>query len=227
MRRGIAGLFLLVTLGSVAGAQNVTPVVSPAERILSLRSALRLDTAQTTRLRELARGQMTALGKATTAFLRAEADLVDASRGSDASVRRTAIEKRSRAAIDGEMIRLSADKEARAILTSNQLNMLDLLLTEADDASMRSRPIWDSQVAPIPLNAVPFATPDSGNIRIAVTPLTTEIWIGDRSVGFGRVAMRLPVGSYMLRFRGTGCIDSLAVRIEKGPRPAITHRMSC
>jgi hypothetical protein len=221
-------MFLLVTQGALAAGQTIAPLASPAERILRFRVDLRLDSTQTGRLRELARGQGDELARATSTFLRAEADLMDASRSNDLGTRRSAMEKRSKAAIEGEMTRLRAERDARALLTAKQVRSLDILLAEtANDPGVRTRPIWASQVAPLPLAALAFVTADSGNVRIAVDPLTTEIFVGNRSAGFGRVALRLPVGNHTVKFRTAACIDTLVVRIEMGPRPVITHKMSC
>src|SRR5215208_2361955 len=122
MRRRISLLlFLLVTPSAPAIAQNVAPIVAPADRILKIRAELKLDSAQMAKLRELGRSQSSALTKATSTYLRAEADLLEASRAPAIGPRRAAMEKRSKAAIEGEMVRLSAEKEARAILTAKQL----------------------------------------------------------------------------------------------------------
>ena len=125
------------------------------------------------------------------------------------------------------MIRLSAEKESRAVLTTAQADRLDILLTESEDASTRTRPIWESQVAPLPLNAIPFAAPDSGSVRIAVAPLTTEVFFDDRSVGFGRVQLRAAIGTHTLKFRSPGCTETLQVTVSKGPQAVIAHRISC
>src|SRR3954470_11041761 len=102
MRKSISlMLILLAVAAALATAQNVAPLVAPADRILKLRAELRLDTAQQSRLRDLGRSQSLALGRASSNYLRAEADLIEASRASDFGVRRIAMEKRSRAAIDG------------------------------------------------------------------------------------------------------------------------------
>ena len=218
-------LFLLVTSGSLA-AQSVSPLVAPADRILKARVELKLDTAQMLKLRDLGRSQGAALARATSNYLRAEADLLESSRGSDFGARRSAMEKRSKAAIEGEMIRLAAEREARAVLTSKQADLLDIVLTESDDASSRIRAIWESQVEPLPLHAIPFAAPDSGNIRVAVEPLTTEIFVGDRSVGFGRVQLRLPLGNHTVKFRSPACTEVRAISIVKGPQSVITDQVT-
>jgi hypothetical protein len=218
-------LFLLIA--HVAHAQKVVPLVAPAERILKFRAALRLDTAQMEKLHDLARDQNEALARATSAFLHAEADLVDAGRSNDQGTRRSAMEKRSKAAIDAEMVRLRTEKDARGVLNARQITLLDILMTETDDASARTRPLWESQVAPLPLAAVPFAVADSETVRIAVEPLTSEIFIDNQSVGFGRVAVRLPVGSHMLKFRSPSCIDTKPIAVAKGDRNPVAHRMSC
>jgi len=228
MRRRVSlMLFILAAAAAMAGAQSVTPLVAPADRILRLRAELKLDTAQMLKLRELGRSQNAALARAASSYLRAEADLLEASRSSDIGVRRTAMEKRSKAAIDGEMLRLAADKEARAILTTKQVDLLDIVVTESDDATARNRPIWESQVAPVPLIAIPFAPPDSETVRIAVEPLTTEIFVDNRSSGFGRAAVRVAVGTHVLKFRSPNCTDTRQILVTTGDRAPITHRMSC
>lgn len=227
MRKRISLMLFLLATPTALIAQSVTPVVAPADRILKVRLELSLDTAQLLKLRDLGRSQGAALARATSNYLRAEADLLETSRGSDMGARKSAMEKRSKAAIDGEMLRLAAEKEARAVLTPKQATLLDIVLTESDDAGARSRAIWESQVEPLPLHAIPFAAPDSGTLRIAVSPLTAEIFIGDRSMGFGRVQIRLPLGSHTLKFRTPGCTDTRVVLLAKGPQEAITHRMSC
>jgi len=226
-RRASLMLFLLAAAAAMAGSQNVAPLVAPADRILRLRAELKLDTAQMFKLRDLGRSQNAALARATSTYLRAEADLLEASRASDLAARRTAMERRSKTAIDGEMLRLAADKEARTILTAKQNDLLDILLTESEDSSMRNRPIWESQIAPIPLNAIPFAAADSETFRIVVEPLTTEIFVDGRSVGFGRAAVRVAIGAHALKFRLPNCIDTRQFAVAKGDRSPISHRMSC
>ena len=220
-------LLILATTAALSGAQNVTPLVAPADRILRLRTELKLDSIQMLKLRDLGRSQNAALARATSNFLRAEADLLDSGRGADLPLRRAAMEKRSKAAIDGEMLRLSSDREARSILSARQLDLLDLLLTESEDASTRVRPIWESQVAPLPLLAIPFAAPDSETVRIVAEPLTTEIFIDNQSVGFGRAAVRVAVGAHTIKFRSPTCVDLEKVVVAKGDRSPVTHRMSC
>jgi hypothetical protein len=179
------------------------------------------------KLRDLGRSQNAALARATSNYLRAEADLLEASRATDLGTRRAAMERRSKAAIDGEMLRLSAEKEARAVLTSRQADLLDIVMTESDDSNARNRPIWESQIAPLPLNAIPFAAPDSGALRIAVDPLTTEVFLDDRSVGFGRVQLRVALGGHTLKFRSPGCTETKQIVVAKGPQAVIAHQVKC
>lgn len=228
MRRHIwLMMFLLITPPALAAAQSVAPVAAPADRILKVRVELKLDTAQMLKLRELGRTQDAALARATSNYLRAEADLLESSRGPDFRARRVAMEKRAKAAIDAEMVRLAAEKEARAVLTARQVDLLDIVLTESEDGSTRNRPIWDSQTAPLPLTAVPFAVADSETVRIAVQPLTSEIFIDNQSAGFGRVAARLPIGAHMLKFRSPSCVDTMPIMVAKADRTLVAHRMSC
>jgi hypothetical protein len=228
MRRRVSlMLSLLAMTAELAGAQNVAPLAAPADRILRFRAELKLDTAQMLKLRDLSRSQNAVLARATSNYLRAEADLLEASRVSDLGVRRAAMEKRSRAAIDGEMLRLTADKEARALLSQAQLDLFEFLLTESGDSGTRARPLWESQVAPLPLAAFPFAAPDSETVRIMTEPLTTEIFVDNQSVGFGRVAIRLPVGPHTLKFRSPTCVQSRPYLVAKGDRSPVAHRMNC
>jgi len=226
MRRR-SSLLLLAVPFAVAATQNAPPLTAPADRILKVRLELKLDSAQTSKLRQLGVAQRASLGKATSGYLRAEADLLDASRSADFGARRAAMEKRSKSAIEGEMLRLSAEKEARSILSSKQVDLLDILLTESEDGSARNRPIWESQVVPIPLIAIPFAAPDSETVRIAVVPLTAEIFVDNRSVGFGRISLRVPVGAHVVKFRTPGCTDMKQIVVATGDRAPIAHTMSC
>jgi hypothetical protein len=169
-----------MTFALPAMAQDVAPLTAPAERVLRLRSELALDSIQVAKLRDLSRTQSAALGRATSAFLRAEADVVDAGRSEDLVLRRGALERRSKAAIDGEMLRLRGEKDTAAVLTSRQNDLLGTLLaTTASDSSARSHAIWESQVTPLPLNAVAYVVPDSGTMLVTVEPLITEIYLAD------------------------------------------------
>ena len=215
-------------VASFAGAQDPSPLIAPAERVLRLRAELGLDSSQVAKLRDLSRSQSLALSKATAAFLRAEADVVDAARSEDLAVRRAALERRSKSAIDGEILRLRSEKETAAVLSAKQNELLGFLAaTMPDDSGARYHAIWESQVAPLPLNAVAFVVPDSGNMRVTVDPLTTEIYIADKLVGFGRLATRLPLGQHTLKFRTPDCIEERKVVVEKGPPTIVAHKMSC
>jgi hypothetical protein len=232
-QRGICTRSFLAALGmtfvaSVASAQDVFPLTAPAERVLRLRAELGLDSIQVAKLRDLSRTQSVALSKATSAFLRTEADVVDASRSEDLAIRRTALERRSRSAIDGEMLRLRNEKETTGLLTARQNDLLGILTTTmANDSGARYHAVWESQVMPLPLNAVAFVVPDSGNMRVTVDPLTTEIYIADKLVGFGRLATRLPLGQHVLKFRTPDCIEERRIVVEKGPPTIVTHKMNC
>lgn len=214
-------------VASVAGGQDLSPLTAPAERVLRLRSELGLDSSQVAKLRDLSRTQSIALSKATSAFLRAEADVVDAARSEDLAVRRGALERRSKSAIDGEMLRLRSERETTVLLTARQNDLLGVLTATANDSSARSHAIWESQVMPLPLTAVAFVVPDSGSMRVTVDPLTTEIYIADKLVGFGRLATRLPLGEHTLKFRTPDCIEEQRVVVGKGPPTIVTHKMSC
>src|SRR5690349_15162761 len=98
--RFLASLGMTMVIVPGAGAQDLSPLTAPAERVLRLKSELVLDSAQVVKLRDLSRTQSASLSRATSAFLRAEADVVDASRSEDLVVRRAALERRSKAAID-------------------------------------------------------------------------------------------------------------------------------
>ena len=222
-------LGLMILAGHSARAQETgISFESPADRILRFRSELALDSAQVLKLRELAKSQVPALTKATAAFLRAEADLLDATRNPDLAIRRVAMEKRARVAIDGEMIRLRAERDTRAVLTSRQVELVPIVTASApDEGRERTHALWESQVSPLPLNAISLAIPDSGNVRITVEPLTTEIYVGDRLAGQGRLAARLPLGAHTLKFRTPACMETVQVTITKGPPAILTHKMGC
>ena len=223
----LAGLLLLGGPGARAQEATIASLQAPAERVLRFRSDLRLDSIQVRKLGELAKLQVAALTKATSAFLRAEADLLDAMRSDDLAIRRTALEKRARMAIDAEMIRLRAEKDTRAVLTEMQADLAPILFMEMQERRERTHPLWESQVAPLPLNASPFVVPDSGNARIAVDPLTAEIYVGDSLAGTGRLAMRLPLGQHTLKFRTPACVEVVQVTIVKGPPATVAHKMAC
>ena len=203
-------------------------MTAPADRVLRLKSELGLDSAQVVKLRDLSRTQATSLSRATSAFLRAEADVVDASRTEDLVVRRAALERRSKAAIDGEMTRLRSEKETAALLTAKQKELLGILAaTTASDSGARYRAVWESQVAPLPLYATALAVPDSANVRVTVDPLIAEIYIADKLVGFGRLTTQLPVGRHTIKFRTPACVEERVVEVTKGPPTVVNHKMGC
>ena len=126
------------------------------------------------------------------------------------------------------MLRLRGEKEAAAILTKRQNDLLGILLaTTTNDSVGRVHAVWESQVVPLPLNAAAFVVPDSGTIRLTIDPLTTEIYIADKLVAYGRLATRLPLGQHTLKFRTPDCIETRSIVVVKGPPTIVTHKMSC
>jgi Spy/CpxP family protein refolding chaperone len=228
-QRVILVVLLLMCVASLSAAQDVpAPAIVPAERLLQLRAELSLDDAQAEKLGALAKVQAAAIAKVAAAYLRAEADLIDAARNEDLAVRRVALERRAKAAIDAEMIRLRAEKDARALLTPKQAGLLPSTLSSygTEMTPVRTSAIWGSLVAPQSL-IVPVAESDSVETRIVVSPLTAQIYIGDRLVGSGRSLVRLPVGQHILKFRTPACLEQMVIVVAKGPQSPVTHTMAC
>jgi Spy/CpxP family protein refolding chaperone len=220
-------LLLAVTLAGGARAQEETasgPV--PAGAVLALRSELGLDSAQVRKLEDLARAQRLALDKSVAAYLRSEADLLDASRSDDAAVRRIALERRSKVAIDAEVARVKAESDSRAVLTARQSASYAALAGRATGQA-GTRALWQALVSPTALAAIE-ERPDSGEVRISVTPNYVDIYLGDEKKGTGRKYLMLPVGRYQLRLFAVGC-DELVVPVEvqKGPPVVVSRTLTC
>jgi hypothetical protein len=227
--RALMAVVCLCCSSAPAIGQDVsTAAIIPAERILRLRGELELDSVQIGKLRDLEKLQAAAVSKVAAVYLRAEADLLDAMRSDDLVIRRLALEKRSKAAIDAELIRLKADKDARALLSAKQNGALGLLVSVPTGAlhDNRRASLWESLVTPVGFVSL-IAEPDSAEIRIAADPLGAEIYLADRLVGYGRVAARLPVGAHTVKFRTPSCTESVVVTVVKGPPAMVTHKMAC
>lgn len=219
---------LLLLSGSLLAPPIAAQEPSPAllaSIALQLRADLELDDAQAVKLRELARVQGAAHSRATAAFLRAEADVIDAARGDDLVVRRAALERRAKLAIDSEMARLRWEKDVRALLTATQNTTLTARLNQTPD---RSRQLWQAIVEPLPI-VVPAGQPaDSGEVRISVTPNYADIYLDGVKHGAGRKFFVLPVGKYELKFHAVGCSEiALPIEIVKGPPIVITQSLTC
>lgn len=214
-------LAIVMLASGVAGAQEPASVAGvPAAMALQIQSSLSLDSGQTVRLRDLARTQAAAMERATAAYLRAEAELLDASRSDDLALRRAALEKRSRLAIEAEMIRARSEKEVRSVLSSRQ----NAILFDPWTSRGRDRVPWQGLVAPVPLIALADQAADSGEVRVSVTPNHADIYVGDEKMGTGRRFIRLPVGKYDLRLFAIGCTEVvIPVEVQKG-RPVIVSR---
>lgn len=219
--RTCVSLAIVMLMAGVAGAQEPASVAGvPAAMALQVQSSLSLDSGQTAKLRDLARTQSAAMERATAAYLRAEADLLDASRSDDLALRRAALEKRSRLAIEAEMLRARSEKEVRSVLSSRQ----NAILFDPWTARGRDRVPWQGLVAPVPLIALADQAADSGEVRISVTPNHADIYLGDEKMGTGRRFLRLPVGKYDFRLFAIGCTEVvIPVEVRKG-RPVIVSR---
>lgn len=218
-------LAIVTLVAGVAGAQESASVAGvPAAMALQAQARLSLDSGQTAKLRDLARTQTAAMEKATAAYLRAEADLLDASRSDDLAVRRAALEKRSRLAIDAEMIRARSEKDVRAVLSSRQ----NAILYDPWAARGRARVPWQGLVAPAPLAAAGDAAADSGEVRVSVTPNHADIYLNDEKMGTGRRFITLPVGKYDLRLFAIGCTEVvIPVEVQKGRPVIVSQSLQC
>ncbi|MEO6064498.1 MAG: hypothetical protein ABIP49_01785 [Lysobacterales bacterium] len=215
----------LVMLASSARAQAVgtTRVTSvPATQVLQLAQQLALSDAQILRLQTLERAQDIAMGKAISAYLRAEADFRDASRGEDLVARRATLERRAKAAIDGEMARLKAERETRALLTATQAE------TYATLVDRPATSLWEAIVAPSRIAVAADAPADSGEVRISVTPVFADIFVDDVKVGTGRRFAVLPVGTHLVKLHAVGCsVAEFKVAVVKGVPAILTHTLTC
>jgi Spy/CpxP family protein refolding chaperone len=200
----------------------------PARSILALRDDLQLTEAQVSKLRSLETTQLALLSRETAAFLRAEADLLDAIRRDDLAVRRLTLEKRARVAIDAEVARLQTEKDARAVLTADQRAKLAALGEPQGSGVSREVAVWQSIVAQPPLTrALHFAPPlDSTEVRISVMPIYADIYLDGIKIGSGRRFVKLAIGQHVLLYHAAGCTDvTLPILIEKGP-PIVVPRQT-
>ena len=224
MRRCLA---LAVGAALTAGAQSA-PVV-PARAMLAVRDDLQLSTAQIARLRSLEAAQTATMNRATAAYLRAEADLLDAIRLDSLPLRRAALERRAKVAIDAEMARLQADREARAVLLQEQRDKLATLPRQSEAlVVLKESAIWDALVAPPPATRLSPVVVDSAEVRITVTPTWADIYIDSTKVGTGKKFLWLPVGGHSVLVHAVGCKDALVnITVEKGPAMIVTQTLNC
>ena len=201
-----------------------TPV--PASWILGLRDTLQLSDAQISRLRALETTQTASLSRATAAFLRAEAGLLDATRRDDLALYRVALEKRARIAIDAEVGRRQAEKDSRTVLTGDQRAKLttsgDALAGHANEVA-----VWQSIVALPPLTRPVHLAPqlDSTEVRISVTPIFADIYVDDVKIGSGRHFVKLALGQHVLLYHAAGCTDiTIPISVVKGPPIVIPRK---
>jgi Spy/CpxP family protein refolding chaperone len=212
LQSGLA-LFAATALASGQSASPkdtlIAPPPVPAQSILDLRDSLQLSDAQLLKLRALARTQTTSLAHMTASYLRADADLLDASRRDDIAVRRLALEKRARIGIDGEIARLQGERDARALLTLAQRDHLQAMADRAE-TQPRGMPsaVWTPLVTPSAL-AYRFdrdsVVRDSGQVRLKVTPSYAEILIDGITIGTNFKQVTWAVGVHTVTFRAPGC----------------------
>src|SRR5207247_543524 len=127
--------------------------------------------------------QVAGLAKFTAAYLRADADLLDASRKDDIAIRRLALEKRAKIAIDAEVARLQAEKDSRAVLSADQKAKLEVILDIGEPGMKGKRQaLWTPLVAPATLGGLNYALldsaavpSDSNLVRFRVIPSFAEI----------------------------------------------------
>ena len=227
MPRRLSLLIGLVCLAATARAQDAVPAPVPASILLGLREPLSLDSKQVKRLRDLESVQVAALSKTNALFLRAEADVVEASAGADPVVRRAALEKRAKIAIDAEIARLKWEKDARAILTAKQSEELPASISAV--APRGSSPIlWRPLVGPLGLSVPSASTVDSGEVRISVTPNYADIYVDGEKRGTGRRFVILPVGSHEVQLSAVNC-DRMTLRVDviKQPPMVLTQTLTC
>jgi Spy/CpxP family protein refolding chaperone len=220
MRRSALVLVGCFALAGYARAQDVSV---PAGALLAMRERLSLDSAQLARLRELEKAQSPALARTMAAFLRAEADVIESSRGEDLVKRRFALEARSRVAIDAEIARIKGEKESRAVLTPKQL-------ADIPDGGTSSRRamVWRDLVSPVSVAPPVIAVADSAEVRISVTPSYADIYLNGEKRGTGRKVLLLPIGIYELKFFAVGCTEVLQrIEIRKGPPLVLNQPLTC
>jgi hypothetical protein len=226
MRAAAPLLILMMLVAAPARAQDssvLSPAV-PASVAIQLRNELELDDVQMAKLRELGKVQTAALTRTTAAFLRAEADVLDAARGEDPIVRRTALEKRAKVAIDAEIARLKWDKDVRAVLNQKQIASF----TKLSELGGAKPVLWRALVAPTQMALSAEPAPDSGEVRISVSPVYADIYVAGEKRGTGRRFMNLPVGKHELRFHAVGCTELVVpVEVVKGPPIIISQSLTC
>lgn len=225
--RSTSLLIVLACLAAPLRGQDSQPAPVPAAILLGLRADLALDSAQVRRLNDLETVQSAALAKANALFLRAEADVVESGLGQDPIARRAALEKRARIAIDAEVASLKWEKDARAVLTAKQSEVLPASIGAA--APRGSRPmLWQQLVGPISLSVAVESAVDSGEVRISVTPNYADIYVNGEKRGTGRRFLILPVGSHDVELSAVNC-DRMTVRIDviKQQPTIVTQALTC
>lgn len=202
----------------------------PARAFLSFRAELELSDAQVAKLKTLETTQVVALTKATAAFLRAEADLLDIKRD-DLAAYRVALEKRAKVAIDAEVIRLQAEKDSRAVLTADQRTKAGAIDGLQSLRTTNDVTVWQSVVAPPPVTRMVNRgiVPDSTEVRISVTPTYADIYLDGVKIGSGRRFVSLPVGGHTLLYHAEGCTDIvLPISVAKGPPMVVPpQKLTC
>jgi hypothetical protein len=229
------GIAIVILAARAAAQDSVTKSVPiyappvPAHSILALRDDLQLTDGQVSKLKALEATQLAVLSRQTAAFLRAEADLLDAIRRDDIAIRRLALEKRAKIAIDAEVVRLQAEKDGRAQLTADQRAKL---ATMGEPPGISGGPnevaVWQSIVAPPPLTrTLRFAAPlDSTEVRISVMPIFADIYVDDVKIGSGRHFVKLAIGQHLVLYHAAGCTDiTIAISVLKGP-PIVIPRQT-
>ncbi len=231
-RSGIAIALFATAAGAQDSLTKSQPAYDPpipARSILALQEKLELSDAQVSKLRALERTQVASLSRATAAFLRAEADLLDAGRRDDIALYRVALERRSKVAIDAEIVRLQSEKDSRAVLTADQRLTIGTVAESREVAGMPNEvTVWQSIVAPPPLTRTVHVAPvlDSAEVRISVMPIYADIYVDDIKIGSGRHFVRLPIGQHMLLYHAAGCTDvSVPISVVKGP-PIVAPRQT-
>jgi hypothetical protein len=148
------------------------------------------------------------LTHAAAAYLRAEADVLDASRKDDLANRRLALEKRAKVGIDGEMAMLQGERDAKALLTVDQRATLQAIGDQAaSEPRPMQRPLWAPLVAPpsVTFRFGDWIVRDSGQVRLKVTPSYAEIFIDGVNVGTNFKQVSWPIGDHTVRFQAPGC----------------------
>lgn len=214
---------LLLTASAASAQDGAPPRISvPAARVLQFPQHLSLSDAQIRKLEALEKAQSGTMGKAIAAYLRAEADFLDAARGEDLVVRRVTLERRAKTAIEGEMARLKAERETRLVLTAAQAETYRSL------AAPPAASVWEAITAPSRIGLVAEAPADSGEVRISVTPVFADIYVDDVKVGTGRRFAMLPVGSHQIKLHAVGCaVAEFTVAVVKGVPAILTHTLTC